>query len=105
MHLFQLEIITVNFHAFYITKNSTLLCDATMTLIRQDKIEYKSLFPQKVHGSPNFDKAACTTIYNGCLHWTKTLMHAKLYNSKMRNNLTIVFDITISDAEVKLSFS
>ena len=38
MHLFQLEIITINFHAFYITKNGTLLCDVTMTLIRQEKI-------------------------------------------------------------------
>ena len=38
MHLFQLEIITINFHAFHITKNSTLLCDVTVTLIRQDKI-------------------------------------------------------------------
>ena len=38
MHLFQLEIITINFHAFYITKNGMLLCDVTMTLIRQEKI-------------------------------------------------------------------
>ena len=38
MHLFQLKIITINFHAFYITKNGTLLCDVTMTLIRQEKI-------------------------------------------------------------------
>ena len=37
MHLFQLEIITINFHAFYITKNGMLLCDVTMTLIRQEK--------------------------------------------------------------------
>ena len=37
MHLFQLEIITTNFHALYITKNDTLLCDVTMTLIRQEK--------------------------------------------------------------------
>ena len=38
MHLFQLEIITINFHAFYFTKNYTLLCDVTMTLIRHEKI-------------------------------------------------------------------
>ena len=38
MHLFQLEIIRINFHAFYITKNGTLLCDITMTLIRLEKI-------------------------------------------------------------------
>ena len=38
MHLFQLEIITINFHAFYFTKNGTLPCDVTMTLIRQEKI-------------------------------------------------------------------
>ena len=38
MHLFQLKIITINFHAFYITKNGTLLCDVTMTLILQEKI-------------------------------------------------------------------
>ena len=38
MHLFQLGIITINFHAFYITENGTLLCDFTMTLIRQEKI-------------------------------------------------------------------
>ena len=43
MHLFQLEIITINFHAFYITKNGTLLCDVTMTLIRQEK-KWKHLF-------------------------------------------------------------
>ena len=30
-------IITINVHAFYITKNGTLLCDVTMTLIRQGK--------------------------------------------------------------------
>ena len=28
--------ITIKFHAFYITKNGTLLCDVTMTLIRQE---------------------------------------------------------------------
>ena len=37
MHLFQLEIIIINFHPFYIMKNGTLLCDVTMTLIRQEK--------------------------------------------------------------------
>ena len=51
-------------------------CDVTMTLIRQEKIgnifflkqhtfpqenEYKSLLPKNAHGSPNFDKAACTS--------------------------------------------
>ena len=30
--------ITTNIHAFYIMKNGTLLCDVTMTLIRQQKI-------------------------------------------------------------------
>ena len=43
MHLFRLEIITISFHAFYITKNGTLLCDVTMTLIRQGK-KWKHLF-------------------------------------------------------------
>ena len=38
MHLCQLEIITIIFHAFYIMKNGTLLCDVTMTLTRQEKI-------------------------------------------------------------------
>ena len=38
MHLFQLEIITINFKVFYVTKNGTFLCDVTMTLIRQEKI-------------------------------------------------------------------
>ena len=38
MHLFQLEVIAIDFHAFYITKSGTLLCDVTMTLIRQEKI-------------------------------------------------------------------
>ena len=38
MHLCQLEIITINVHAFYIMKNGTLLCDVTMTLMRQEKI-------------------------------------------------------------------
>ena len=38
MHLCQLEIIKINFHAFYIMENSKLLCDVTMTLIRQEKI-------------------------------------------------------------------
>ena len=38
MHLCQLEIITINFHAVYIMKNGTSLCDVTMTLIRQEKI-------------------------------------------------------------------
>ena len=42
MHLFQLESITISFHAFYIMfisrKNGTLLCDVTMTLIGQEKI-------------------------------------------------------------------
>ena len=37
MHLFQQEIITINFHAFYITHIGALLCDVTMTLIRQEK--------------------------------------------------------------------
>ena len=78
MHLCQLEIITINFHAFYIMKNGTSRYDVTMTLIRQEKIgnifflkqhicflkknEYKSLLPKNAHGSPNFDKAACTNI-------------------------------------------
>ena len=47
MHLFQLEIITINFHAFYITNNGTLLCVVTMTLIRQEKIE--NIFFLKQH--------------------------------------------------------
>ena len=38
MHLCQLKIITINFHAIYIMENGTLLCDVTITLIRQDKI-------------------------------------------------------------------
>ena len=38
MHLCQLEIITINFLAFYMMKNGTLLCDATMTLMRLEKI-------------------------------------------------------------------
>ena len=33
-----MEIITINIHAFYIMKNGTLLCDVTMTLMRQEKI-------------------------------------------------------------------
>ena len=37
MHLCQLEIITTNCHEFYIMENGTLLCDVTMTLIRQEK--------------------------------------------------------------------
>ena len=37
MHLFQLEIITISFHAFYFVENGTLLCDVTLTLIRQEK--------------------------------------------------------------------
>ena len=74
MHLFQLERITISFHAFYVTKNGMLLCDVTMTLIRQEKIgnifflkqhvyflkkknEYKSLLPRNAHVT---NKAACT---------------------------------------------
>ena len=48
MHLFQLEIIKINFHAFYITKNGTLLCDVTMTLIRQEKLETSFFLKQHV---------------------------------------------------------
>ena len=67
-------------HAFYITKNGTLLCDVTMTIIRQEKKmetsfflnsiyvsskknEYKSLLPKNVQSSPNFVKAACTKSF------------------------------------------
>ena len=38
MHLCQLEMITINVYAFYIMENDTLLCDVTMTLMRQEKI-------------------------------------------------------------------
>ena len=67
MHLCQLEIITTNFHAFYIMENGTLLCDVTMTLIRQEKLETSFFlkqhicFPKKIninHFYPKMHTAA-----------------------------------------------
>ena len=49
MHLFQLEIITIHFHAFYITKNGTLLCDITTTLIRQEKNRKTFFLNQRIY--------------------------------------------------------
>ena len=76
MHLLQLEIITINFHAFYITKMVRYFRDVTMKLIRQEKIgnifflkqhiyflkkmNMNHFLSKNAHGSPNFDKAACT---------------------------------------------
>ena len=37
--------------------------------------EYQSLLPKNAHGSPNFDKAACTT---GGLHFFKVFTIKKL---------------------------
>ena len=84
MHLFQQEIITINFHAFYITKNGTLLCDATMTLIRQEKIGNILFLKQHVcfltkmninHFYPKMHTAAQIstkrpTLY-ACFKWSK----------------------------------
>ena len=47
MHLCQLEIITIIFHAFYIMKNGTLLCDVIMTLLQQE--QYGNIFFLKQH--------------------------------------------------------
>ena len=84
MHLFQLEIITINFHAFYFMKNGTLLCDVTMTLIRQEKIgnifflkqhicflkkmNVNHFYPKMHTAAQISTKAACTNI--GYATWT-----------------------------------
>ena len=68
MHLFQLEIITINYNAFYITKNydvNSTRKKGNILFLKQHILfplenENTSILPRNAYGSPNFDKVACT---------------------------------------------
>ena len=51
--------------------------------------EYKSLLPRNAHGSPNFDKAACTISLLLCFKY----MHELLSNLTIRFRTSHNFDI------------
>ena len=44
-----MESSTISFHTFYVTKNGMLLCEVTMTLIRQEKNGNIFFLEQHIH--------------------------------------------------------
>ena len=101
MHLFQLEIITINFHAFYITKNGTLLCDVTMALIRQEKngniffLKQHICFLKKIninHFYPKMHTAAQISTKRPAL---KSPTCSYIFHSSRDNNRIVIISLKL----------
>ena len=92
MHLFQLEIITLSVFMHFISRNGTLLCDVTMTLIRQDKIgniffrKQHKCFLKKIninHFYPNMHTAVkISTIWPAILLLQRFMVSTRLVSSQ-----------------------